>query len=182
MILKDLHIDKDWTLFLDRDGVINEKLENDYVKNWDEFKFIPESISALIKLNKIFGIKVVVTNQQGIGKGIYTHEDLQKVHLHMQKELEAHSISIDHIYYAPFLSSENHPWRKPGIGMALQAKIDFPKINFKKSIIVGDSISDMEFGRNAGMNTVYISNKNPGTNKKLIDFQFSSLSEFADNL
>jgi histidinol phosphatase-like enzyme len=64
--------------------------------------------------------------------------------------------------------------------MAMQAQKDFPEIDFKKSIIVGDSISDMEFGRNAGMKTVFISEEKKKDDK--IDYQFNSLIEFANKL
>jgi D-glycero-D-manno-heptose 1,7-bisphosphate phosphatase len=63
--LSKLQIDKSWSLFLDRDGVINEKLENDYVKNWDEFKFKDGPLEAIASLKQIFGWFFVVTNQRG---------------------------------------------------------------------------------------------------------------------
>ena len=87
---------------------------------------------------------------------------------------------IDKVYFSPYLSSQNHPTRKPGIGMALAAKNDFPQIDFTKSIIVGDSMSDMAFGRNAGMKTVFISEE--PKQDATIDFNFKSLIEFTLNL
>lgn len=180
MTLKNLTIDKTWTLFLDRDGVINKKLENDYVKHWIEFEFLKDVHAALKHLNSVFGKIVVVTNQQGIGKGLYRTEDLELIHKNMKYEIEYLGGRIDNIYFSPYLNQENHPTRKPGIGMALQAKQDFPEIDFSKSIIVGDSMSDMEFGRNAGMKTVYISENDKHDNK--IDFNFRSLLEFSKAL
>lgn len=180
MTLKNLNIDKSWTLFLDRDGVINKKLENDYVKHWIEFEFLEGVIDALKSLNSLFGTIVVVTNQQGIGKGIYRTEDLELIHKNMIYEIEYLGGRIDKVYFSPYLNSENHPTRKPGIGMALAAKKEFPQIDFSKSIIVGDSISDMEFGRNAGMKTVYISEEKKNDPK--IDFQYTSLIEFSKSL
>lgn len=176
MTLNDLHIDKTWTLFLDRDGVINKKLDNDYVKHWVEFEFLEGVLTGFSALNGRFGRVVVVTNQQGIGKGIYRTEDLELIHKNMQYELAYFKGRIDKIYFSPYLEKENHPSRKPGIGMALQAKSDFPDIDFSKSIIVGDSMSDMAFGRNAGMKTIYISDT-PRQHAD-IDWQFSSLSDF----
>ena len=180
MTLKNLNIDKSWTLFLDRDGVINKKLDNDYVKHWIEFEFLEGVIDALKSLNSLFGTIVVVTNQQGIGKGLYRTEDLELIHKNMIYEIEYLGGKIDKVYFSPYLNSENHPTRKPGIGMALAAKNDFPQIDFSKSIIVGDSMSDMEFGRNAGMKTVYISEEKKNDPK--IDFQFASLIEFSHQL
>lgn len=180
MSLKDLQINKTWTLFLDRDGVINRKLDDDYVKHWVEFEFLDGVFDALQKLDVIFGNIVIVTNQQCIGKGIITTEDLELIHRNMLYEVSYLKGRIDKVYFSPYLNAENHPTRKPGIGMALQAKRDFPGIDFEKSVIVGDSLSDMEFGRNAGMKTVFVSGQKK--NDERIDFHVSSLIEFANAL
>lgn len=180
MILSDLHIDNSWTLFLDRDGVINKKLEHDYVKHWVEFEFIEGVLDALKKLNSVFGRIIVVTNQQCIGKGIIRKEDLELIHQNMLYEVTYLKGRIDRVYYSPYLASENHPTRKPGIGMALAAQKEFPDITFSKSIIVGDSLSDMEFGKNCGMKTVYVANDVKKDER--IDFQVKSLIDFAHSL
>jgi histidinol-phosphate phosphatase family protein len=180
MTLKNLNIDKSWSLFLDRDGVINKKLENDYVKHWIEFEFIEGSIDAIKYLTSVFGKIVVVTNQQGIGKRLYRIEDLELIHKNMLYEIAYHGGKIDKVYFSPHLQAENHPTRKPGIGMALNAKQDYPEIDFSKSIIIGDSMSDMEFGRNAGMRTVYISDEKKMDSK--IDYTFKSLNELVITL
>lgn len=177
MSLKHLNIDKSWTLFLDRDGVINKKLDNDYVKHWIEFEFIENVTKAMSLVSSKFGKIVVVTNQQGIGKGLYRHEDLELIHKNMIYEINYLGGRIDKVYYSPNLEKENHPSRKPNIGMALQAQKDFPEIDFIKSIIVGDSISDMQFGKSAGMKTVFIS---PQTqSNSIIDYSFESLHHFS---
>ncbi len=178
MTLKNLNINKQWTLFLDRDGVINKKIENDYVKHWMDFEFLDDTFEALKKLSNVFGHIVVVTNQQGIGKRLYRTEDLEIIHKNMLYEIEYHGGRIDKVYFSPHLHEEQHPTRKPGTGMALQAQQEFPAIDFKKSIVVGDSMSDMQFGRNAGMFTAYISLQ-PKTDA-LIDLNFVSLKQFAD--
>ena len=180
MTLKNLNINKNWTLFLDRDGVINKKIDNDYVKQWIEFEFIEGVLDALKFLNTVFGNIIVVTNQQGIGKKLYRKEDLEIIHKNMLYEIAYHGGKIDKVYFSPYLKSENHPYRKPGIGMALKAKEDISTINFKQSIMVGDSMSDMEFGRNAGMKTIYISEEITENNK--IDFNFKSLNELVISL
>ena len=175
MILRDLKIDASWTLFLDRDGVINKKLENDYVKHWIEFEFLDGAMDALKYLAGIFGRIVVVTNQQGIGKKLYRIEDLELIHKNMVYEINYHGGRIDKVYFSPYLDAENHPTRKPGIGMAILAKADFPEIDFNKSIVIGDSMSDMGFGRRAGMKTIFISETQQMNAD--IDFQFTSLNE-----
>ncbi len=180
MTLKNLNINKNWTLFLDRDGVINKKIDNDYVKQWIEFEFIEGVLDALKFLNTVFGNIIVVTNQQGIGKKLYRKEDLELIHKNMLYEIAYHGGKIDKVYFSPYLKSENHPFRKPGIGMALKAKEDISTINFKQSIMIGDSMSDMEFGRNAGMKTIYISEEITENDK--IDFNFKSLNEIVISL
>lgn len=180
MTLKNLNINKNWTLFLDRDGVINKKIDNDYVKQWIEFEFIEGVLDALKFLNTVFGSIIVVTNQQGIGKKLYRIEDLELIHKNMLYEIAYHGGKIDKVYFSPYLKSENHPYRKPGIGMALKAKEDISSINFKQSIMIGDSMSDMEFGRNAGMKTIYISEEITENDK--IDFNFKSLNEIVISL
>jgi len=178
MHLKNLNIDKEWTLFLDRDGVINTRLVDDYVKHWITFEFIEGSIIAIRELTNKFGITVVVTNQQGIGKGLYRHEDLELIHKNMIYELAFHGAKIDKVYYSPHLASENHPDRKPGTGMALKAQQDFPTINFSKSMMVGDSLSDIEFGKKLNMVTVFIGEQNKGD----ADFCFPNLLALSENL
>ncbi len=179
MTLKDLDINKTWTLFLDRDGVINKRLHNDYVKHWIEFEFLEGVLDSLKTFNSIFGNIVVVTNQQGIGKGLYRTEDLELIHKNMLYEIAYHGGRIDKVYFSPYLQSQNHPSRKPGIGMALQAKSDYPAIDFKKSLMIGDSASDIEFGKKAGMKTVFISDSNALSEA---DFCFASLLETSKSL
>ncbi len=170
-ILNDLKVDCSWTLFLDRDGVINVKRDNDYVKSWNEFEFIEGSLNAINVLSKLFGRIIIVTNQQGIGKGIYDSHALDEIHLRMKKNIENAGGKIDAVYYCGSLKAENNVRRKPGIGMALDAKKDFPEINFSKSIIIGDSESDMLFGKKAGMKCVFVGEE------KLGDYQIKFLSD-----
>ncbi|WP_338770195.1 HAD-IIIA family hydrolase [Bernardetia sp. ABR2-2B] len=165
-----------WTLFLDRDGVLNRKLEDDYVKSLEEFDILEHSKEALEILSEHFETIVVVTNQQGIGKQLMSEKDLEVIHNHLLEKLP----QIQSIYFCSDLAKTNSPRRKPAIGMAIDAKEDFCTISFKRSVIVGDSISDMQFGRNAGMKTCFINEKNSFErvkNKALIDFETTSLIE-----
>ncbi|HWY37447.1 MAG TPA: HAD family hydrolase [Bacteroidia bacterium] len=180
MTLKSLNINKGWSLFLDRDGVINKRLENDYVKTLEEFEFLEGVPGAAKIFADVFGKIIVVTNQQGIGKGIYSENDLSIIHHYMTDEIEKHGGRFDKVYFSPHLAAHKHPWRKPNIGMALQAKEDIPEIDFSRSIMVGDSVSDMQFGRKAGMRTVFISSEK--VKNADIDFCFSSLKSFAEAL
>jgi histidinol-phosphate phosphatase family protein len=177
-------IDKTWTLFLDRDGVINVRLIDDYVKTPEDFTFIEGVPEAIKELSSKFGRIVVVTNQQGIGKGLMTESDLENVHNKMLAEISKVGGNIDRIYFSPFKKEENNITRKPQIGMALQARKDFPEINFKKSVMIGDSISDIIFGKKLKMKTVFVSDDLDLINKnfRIIDFTVKSLYEFSEKI
>lgn len=178
-----LMIDNSWTLFLDRDGVINERLIDDYVKTPEQFQFIKGSDQAIALFSQLFRRVVVVTNQQGIGKGLMSQAELNLVHEKLITEILKISGRIDKIYVSPYLHSARHFTRKPSVGMAIQAKKDFRDISFRKSIMAGDSISDMVFGKRLGMKTVFIGNCNEIQDKsKLVDFCFSDLYTFALSL
>lgn len=174
-------IDHSWTLFLDRDGVINVRPMNDYVKKWSEFEFLPGVTDAIKILSSLFPRILIVTNQQGIGKDLMTPRDLYVIHENMKKEINSHDGRIDEIYYCPDLYTKSNHCRKPGIRMARWAKRDFPEIDFKKSIMVGDTSNDMLFGRKMKMHTVLIGNPSE-VKESLVDQNFSSLIEFADSL
>jgi D-glycero-D-manno-heptose 1,7-bisphosphate phosphatase len=173
-------IDNSWTLFLDRDGVLNHDKDNDYIRNWEEFRFYDETLEALSILEGLFNRIVIVTNQKGVGRGLMTLEDLTNIHTNMLKEIGDARGRIDKAYYCSDLSDDS-PNRKPNAGMAHQAKQDFPEIDFEKSIIVGNRISDMGFGRNAGMHTVFVATTHPDTPfpNEMIDLRFNNLLEFA---
>ena len=176
-------IDKSWTLFLDRDGVINYEKKNEYVLNWDEFIFMPGVKDALKILNDYFGVIVIITNQKCIGKGLITIEDLQQIHQNMLQQIEAAGGRIDNIYFCPDLE-DNSPNRKPNAGMALQAINDFPQIDVTKTIMVGNKLSDMQFARNAGVASVFAATTNPETAfpHPFINMRFNTLLEFAEAL
>lgn len=177
-------INHNWSLFLDRDGVINVRLIDDYVKNRSEFVFLPNVQNALVAFNKIFEHIFVVTNQQGVGKGLMTMKQVDEVHEYMLSEITKTGGRIDRVYVAPYLASENNIMRKPAHGMALKAKKDFQKVRFQQSVMVGDSISDMQFGKRLKMMTVFISDdiKKCRENSSLIDFSFKSLWDFSQAL
>ena len=149
-------IDKSWTLFLDRDGVINVRLIDDYVKNINEFEFLPGVLEAFKIFAEKFGRIIIVTNQQGVRKGLMTLHDVEEVHKFMLKEIENQKGRVDKIYVCPQLKSDPDNFRKPSPRMAYMAQHDYPEINFEKSIMIGDSNSDIEFGKNAEMYTILI--------------------------
>jgi histidinol phosphatase-like enzyme len=148
------YIDQNTTLFLDRDGVLNIEKENDYIKNVDEFIWYDGVLENFHLLNKIFNRIIIVTNQRGIGKELMTVSDLHSIHTHLNNELNRHHANIDAFYFAPEITDSVN--RKPNIGMALQAKIDFPQIDFSNSIMVGNNLSDLDFGKRIGATTVLV--------------------------
>ena len=168
-------VDKTWSLFLDRDGVINKRIIGDYVKKIEEFHFLEDAEVTIAQLSLNLAHVFVVTNQQGIGKGLMTVDDLSKVHKFMIKGVEKYNGTITEVFFAPQLAHENHPDRKPGIGMGVKAKSLFPEVDFAKSILVGDSISDIEFGKQLGMITFFISEENQ--NKANADFVVKQLKD-----
>ena len=171
-----IKFDKTWTLFLDRDGVINDKKENDYIKNWEEFSFTFKARESLAILSTFFDKIFIVTNQRGVGKGLMSEQDLILIHEKMVKSIKKKSGRIDKIYYCTD-TLDSSKFRKPNIGMALQAKLDFPSIDFKSSVMIGDSESDMIFGKKMGM-TCFMINSNPILNEIChFDKKFESLFE-----
>ena len=141
------NIDKTWTLFLDRDGVINDEKHEDYIHKWEEFKFYDGVKDALKIFSEKFGKIFIVTNQRGVAKGLTKLEDLELIHKNMVQEFEDAGGRIDKIYYSADFETDS-PNRKPNPGMGLQAQKDFPEIDFSKSIMIGNTLSDMKFGRN----------------------------------
>jgi D-glycero-D-manno-heptose 1,7-bisphosphate phosphatase len=176
-------IDKTWTLFLDRDGVINVDKPNSYIFNPEEFRFYKGVLPSLEILNQRFGHIIVVTNQRGVGRGLMTETDLQDIHAKMMREVTANRGRIDRIYYCATNDNED-PRRKPNPGMALEARRDFPAIDFSKTLIVGNSISDMQFGRNAGIKTVFVKTTIPDIElpNQDIDLAFLNLEDFTKAL
>lgn len=173
-------VDNTWTLFLDRDGVLNEEKENSYIFNRSELHLYDGAANAVAALTPFFGHVFLATNQKGIGKGLMTVEDLDDIHAVVREQVALAGGKIDKIYFCPDLD-DNSRNRKPQPGMALQAKKDFPEIDLSKSIMVGNRMSDMAFGRNAGMKTVFVATTHPATPfpHALIDLRFENLAAFS---
>lgn len=149
-------VDATWTLFLDRDGVINKRNFDGYIMAVEEFEFLPKVPEAIAALTKVFHRIIVVTNQQGIGKGLMTERNLFEIHAYMNDEIYSAGGKIDKCYFAPNLKGAEDDMRKPGPAMAELAKMEFPEIEFSRCIMVGDTDSDILFGKNLGMKTVRV--------------------------
>ena len=133
-----------YVVFMDRDGVINE--DHGYVHKIEDFKFCLGVPWAIRKLNKMGIPIIVVTNQSGVERGLYTEADVIALHEHMIEKLGTLSAKLDAIYYCPNPDSE---YRKPKPGMLLQAITDFGLHKYKK-FIVGDKLTDLQAGEKVG--------------------------------
>lgn len=144
------------TIFLDRDGVINEKRPaGQYVRSWDEFKFRPGALQALALLSHAGKRLIVVTNQRGVALGHISLADLANIHACMLDRLQRAGVVCGAIYYCPHDHGECE-CRKPGIELFAQARRHFPAIEFSHSALVGDSLSDMEAGTRIGCATFLV--------------------------
>jgi len=179
--LCDWQIDKEWSLFLDRDGVINRRIPDEYVRRWSEFEFLPNTLVALSRLAQQFGVIVMVTNQRGIGRHLMTERDLDVIHSQMLDAVRKSGGRIDRIYHCPHDHADHCDCRKPAIGLAVRAKDDFPMLDFGRAIMVGDSLSDMAFADRAGLKKIWVG---PESKKERgdPDFSFPSLEAFSLNL
>ena len=172
-----------WTLFLDRDGVINHEKHQDYIHTWGEFRFYDDVHEAMAIFAKHFGHIIVVTNQRGVGKGTTRAEDLEFIHKSMVTEIEKAGGKVDAVYFCPDID-DTSPNRKPNPGMGLQAAKDFKTIDLSKAIMVGNTISDMQFGRNLGIKTIFLPTTRPevDVDDERIDAVYSSLLSFANDI
>ena len=142
-------------LFLDRDGIIN--VERDYVHRADDFTF-SDGIFDLCRAAGRHGfLIVVITNQSGIARGLYTEEDFAAITQWMIGKFAAEGVTIAKVYHSPYHPEAaidryrlDHADRKPSPGMILRARDDL-KLDLEASVLIGDRLSDIEAGRRAGI-------------------------------
>ncbi|HWA96339.1 MAG TPA: HAD family hydrolase [Terracidiphilus sp.] len=147
------------TVFLDRDGVLNRKLpEGQYVGSLAQFEPLPGVEEAIVRLNRAGKLVIVVSNQRGIALGLYTAADVEEIHAAFQEQLGVHGARIDGFFYCPHDDNECN-CRKPFLGLFEQAAEQFPQITPQSSVMIGDSLSDIEFGVNLGLGTILIDDK-----------------------
>ncbi|GCE16722.1 histidinol phosphate phosphatase [Dictyobacter kobayashii] len=137
------------TVFLDRDGVINEN-RSDYVKNWNEFCFLPGAREAIAKLT-VAGHRIVVcSNQAGIATGRLSVQSLNDIHQHMLSEVEKAGGHIEHVYYCPHGKHEGCACRKPRPGLLLRACKEL-NLALTDAVFIGDNITDVQASFAAGV-------------------------------
>ncbi len=143
-------------LFLDRDGIINVRIMDGYVRNTDEFLLLADVLPILRAAHEAGYMLVLITNQQGVGKGIMGQGDLDLVHGHMQVRLaERLGFGLDAIYVCTDLAGTGSTRRKPEPGMLLEAQRDL-SIDLSASWFLGDSITDHQAGHAAGVRTILV--------------------------
>ena len=170
-------------VFLDRDGVINRKPpEGEVVRWWEEFEILPGVEQAIARLHAA-GLKVIiVTNQRGIALGRMSELDLGQLHSQLMEHIAAREGAIDAIYYCPHDRDECE-CRKPGVGMFERALAEFPGAGPENSVMIGDSMSDIEAGVRLGMKTIFIkgdpSRQKPGAERaqELATYVSNSLND-----
>jgi D-glycero-D-manno-heptose 1,7-bisphosphate phosphatase len=150
---------KTWTLFLDRDGVLNRRVPDGYVRQVDELVMLDGVVEAVAELSAHSRRVVVVTNQAGVGKGLMTAADLDAVHARLEHHLAVAGGRVDAVLHCPHRVEDACGCRKPAPGLAWEAVRRFPDIDLGRSVMVGDSVSDCEFARVVGMRAVFIGDR-----------------------
>ena len=141
------------TIFLDRDGTLNP--DPGYISSLDQFEFYDFTISALQRLAYSGNRFCIVTNQSGVSRGLIDQDDLNKIHDYIKSEFFKNSIPLLDIYICTDHPDKASNRRKPGSGMFLEAVNDH-SINLSESLMVGDSVHDIESGNNLDMDTVLV--------------------------
>ena len=142
-------------VFLDRDGVINENVDGDYVRSWDAFRFLPDTREAIARLTSAGIPVVVVSNQQGVGKGLMDASDVEAIHERMLEEMRAAGGEIAAVLYCPHLESEGCECRKPKPGLLTRGAAELG-LDLAQSYFVGDAASDVAAARAAGCRPVLV--------------------------
>ena len=175
-------------VFLDRDGVINVKLPyGQYVTQPGQLTFCPGAAEAIAKLNHAGMRVIVVTNQRGVALNLFSEQQLSEVHQHLHQLLAAHGAHLDAIYACPH-ARDACDCRKPLPGLFLQAFRDFPNASPANSLMIGDSLSDIQAGMHLGLATVFIEGiaetRDPGADhaRSLTTYRAASLAAFVQSL
>ena len=150
------------TVFLDRDGVLNQPApEGDYIKSPDELEILDGAIEAVRLLNERGMLVLVVTNQRGIALGRMSALDMERVHAELRSRLGAGGARLDGIYNCPH-DKDSCDCRKPDTGLFVSAQRDHPEIDFARSAVIGDSISDMTAAKRIGARGIFLGDEELG--------------------
>jgi len=175
-------------VFLDRDGVLNRPPPHGhFITHWEEFALLPGVADAIAELNRSGRKVIVVTNQRGVALGLYSQDELDRMHDRLRELLALRSARLDGIYVCPHDDGQCD-CRKPLTGLFEQAFQDFPGVRPENSIMVGDSLRDIEAGIRLGMRTVFITGDAYTTSAEtqravaLANLSVASLPDFVQRL
>jgi histidinol-phosphate phosphatase family protein len=173
---------RQWCLFIDRDGVINRQIIGDYVRQWSDFEWLPSARRGLRLLRDWAPRLVVVTNQQGVGKGLMSADDLDTIHQNLQHDLASDGVVIDAVRACPHLESACCACRKPRPGLILGWLEEYPDVDSSLCIVIGDSQSDIGLARQVAYATGECASILIGQpDQQLpVDATFDSLGDFAN--
>jgi D-glycero-D-manno-heptose 1,7-bisphosphate phosphatase len=163
------HFAKVKYVFLDRDGVINRKPpEGEYISRWEGFESLPDAEEAIAALNRSGRVVLVITNQRGVALGRYSQDDVHRLHGQLQNHLSGYKAHIDGFYICPHDKGQC-ACRKPGTGLFEQAVRDYPEASAENSVVIGDSLSDIQAAYNFGAPAIFIDGspetQKPGADK-----------------
>jgi len=168
----------DWGVFVDRDGTIID--ETGYLSDPDKARLLPNAARALRMLNELGVPVIVVSNQSGIARGMYTAEDVEKVNRRIRDLLQAEGALVDQVYYCP-----HHPdygatcdCRKPAPGLLIRGAREFG-ILLDKSFMVGDKLIDIQAGKAAGTRVIFL---RTGDGEKELEHAREEILEVADEI
>ena len=166
-------------VFLDRDGVINDDLG--YVHKWSDFRIFDDVVPFLRKIEENNILPIIITNQSGISRGFYTEKDFQVLMGKFDQYLVCNGLSPINYYFCPHHPESNEVCncRKPKTGLLIQAKIDF-NIILEDSILIGDSLTDIECGRSGKLKTTFLINRKNKIKTKFIDGFVNNIASLAE--
>ena len=150
------------SVFLDRDGVINRYPgDGKYVTSVKEFRFLPKVKKAIALLTAHKYPIFIISNQAGVGKGLYTQEALDRITEYMLKELARHKAKVQAVYYCAHRNEDNCSCRKPKAGLILSAikhnsNAGLEEVDIQNSFFVGDTIRDVQTARAAGCRSILV--------------------------
>lgn len=142
-------------VLIDRDGTLNERILDDYVRRPDQLRLLPGAVAALGRLNRADLPVLLVTNQRGIARSLMTMADLTAVHRRLSHELALGGAWLDGIYVCPHDRGQCD-CRKPLPGLARQILADRPQLDLTQAVMIGDTESDMGFARAIGARSVLV--------------------------
>lgn len=171
----------DWALFLDRDGVINRRIIGDYVRTWDDFSFLSGVLTAMPQLAAWAPHIVVVTNQQGVGKGLMSASALTNIHDRMRLTVALVGGRIDDVRSCPHVAG-SCVCRKPAPGLVQRWLAEHPDIDASACVMVGDSAGDMAMARAAGIGTKVWIDARADSLTEQYDERYSTLAAFAQHV